>query len=473
MSPDEALELTATEQGERLAAGELSPVELTQAALARIAREDPRLHAFAQVLEDEARAEARRAEAALARGERRGPLHGVPLAVKDLVDLRGHPTHAGGRVLADGPAAEDACVAARLRAAGAVLLGKCVMTEGAFAAHHPEVAVPVNPWAPELWSGVSSSGSGVAVAARLCAGALGTDTGGSIRFPAAANGVTGMKPTYGRVPRHGVFPLAASLDHVGPLACSAADAAALLDAMAGFDARDPTSLRAPPPRASAALEAGVSGLRVGVDERFCAEGMDPEIVEAVLGAAETLRTLGVELRKVTVPPVDALLRAWPLVTGAEAAVAHEGRFPERAEGYGPALRGLLEQAPRWPAPDYARAHQERLAFTARLDGLFEKVDCLVTPSLGLRVPAERSEASAEAELGPDATALVMRFTAPFDFSGSPTLSLPCGRTRARMPVSLQLVGPRLEEARLLAAGHAYQRATGWHRERPPAAAPLP
>jgi amidase len=453
--------LSARTLGARLRARECSAVEVTEALLARIAALDPTLHAFVHVLGDDARTAAARADAELRAGRDRGPLHGVPLAIKDLCAVRGLVTAAGTRVLADRVAAEDACVVARLRGAGAVLLGTLAMTEGAYAMHHPSVTPPCNPWDATRWPGVSSSGSGVATAAGLCVGALGSDTGGSIRFPAAVNGVVGIKPTYGRVPCHGVFPLAPSLDHVGPLARSVWDAASILGAIAGHDRRDPTSLRAPVPDYIAAAGRGIAGVRIGVDERYVGDGLDGAIVERVLASTAVFRDAGAELRAVRMPPWEDVLTAWGVVCGAEAAVAHDGLFPERGDEYGPMLAGFLAMGRSLSAVELARALALGREFSGRLQTVFEEVDLLLCPTLGLPVlPAVPSFADA------DAIRRLTRFTAPFDFSGHPTLSLPCGFAPDGLPVSLQLVGRHLEEEVLCRAGQAFEAATDWHARHP-------
>ncbi len=440
----------------------LSPREVAEAHLARIERLEPRLHAYVRVQAAEARAAARRAEEELRAGRDRGPLHGVPLAVKDLCDWRGTPTTAGAPWRSQPLAEQDACVVERLRRAGAVLLGKTALTEGAFAAHHPDLDPPRNPWAADRWPGVSSSGSGVATAAGLCVAALGSDTGGSIRFPASANGVVGLKPGYGRVPRHGVFPLAASLDHVGPLARSVADAAHVLQAIAGGDPRDPTSLPGPAEDLVGGLDHGIAGLRIGIDERYATEGLDASVTDVVLAAAPVLEEAGARLCPVRVPPWQALAGGWLVACAAEAALGHEGCFPEQRERYGPELRALLELGGRVAAVDLARIHEERLCFSGRLAALFQEVDLLLCPALGVPLPPAEP-----AQAGSGDPSETLRFTAPFDFSGSPTLTLPCGSDADGLPIGLQLVANRGHEARLCRAGRSYERATEWHLRRPP------
>ena len=352
----------------------------------------------------------------------------------------------------------------KLAAAGAILLGKLHMTEFALRWHHPYRPMPANPWGADRWPGVSSSGSGVATAAGLCYGAIGTDTGGSIRFPAAANGVVGLKPTYGRVSRAGVFPLAASLDHVGPLTRSVADAAAMLSAIAGDDPRDPTSSRLPVPDYVRALDQGMTGVRLGVDERYLTVGVHPEVSQAVLAAVEVLKAQGAEMVAVTVPELahDATGRAWYTITAAEALVAHAGFYPERAADYGP-FRELLEDGTRYSAQAYAQAHQVREELSGRLQGLFEHVDVVLCPTMPSTAP--RMDAQGQARM---AEGLVRtRYTFPWNFSRHPTLSLPCGFDREGLPVSLQLVARHFAEEVLCRVGSAYEQATSWHTVRPP------
>jgi amidase len=453
--------LAAHELAAALRDGRVSAREATEHCLERIERLDGRLHSFVNVFADEARSAAERADAELKRGDDRGPLQGIPIAVKDLVAVKGVPTAAGTRVLRDRIAEEDACIVTRLRAAGAVILGTVNMTEGAFAAHHPDVEPPRNPWNSERWPGVSSSGSGVATAAGLCYGALGTDTGGSIRFPSAVNGLVGLKPTYGRVPRHGVFPLAETLDHVGPITRSVRDAAHLLTAIAGFDARDETSLHAAPPDPDPALAAGVRGLRIGLDMRYAQTLLDPTIVDPIMACSETFRAAGADLKEVTLAGWEETVAGWLPLCAVECALAHEGLFPERAEEYGPELRQLLETGRGLAAVELARILQARRRFTASIDELFTEIDLLLCPTLGIPVPPRKPDTQ-----DVQAVALLTRFTAPFDFSGNPTLSLPCGFSDDGMPLSLQLVARRSEEATLYAAGAVFESATEWHRRHP-------
>jgi amidase len=457
--------LTLLEVADALAAGATSSVDLTRHMLERIARLDPTLRAYATVTPEVALAQAAAADAARERGAARGPLHGVPIAVKDLCATRDAPTRVGGVALGNWRPGVDATVVARLRAAGAVMLGKLQMTEGAFAAHHPSIAPPVNPWHGEFWPGVSSSGSGVATAAELCFAAIGTDTGGSIRFPAHACGVTGLKPTWGRVSRAGVFPLAASLDHVGAITRSAADAAAFLGVIAGRDPADPTTLAAPVPDYRAELGRGLAGLRVGVDEHAATVNVDPAVTTMLRAAADVLAGLGATIVPVTLPDASAVTAAWVLMCAVECALAHETTYPAKAALYGPTLAALLDLGRSAPAEAYARGHEARLRFAGDMAALFTTVDLVLAPAQPIPTPPAAAMTAAAAD--PEATEQMLRFTAPFDMSGSPTLSLPGGVDANGLPLGFQLVGPALGEPVLLRAGHAYQQATEWHRRRPP------
>ncbi|MFN8643291.1 MAG: amidase [Candidatus Binatia bacterium] len=330
--------------------------------------------------------------------------------------------------------------------------------------YHPTRPIPVNPWRADCSTGGSSSGSGAAVAAGLCAAALGTDTGGSIHIPAAWCGTVGLKPTYGRVSRAGVFPLGASLDHVGPLARSVAGAAHVLDALAGADPRDPTTLRKPPPACAAALAGGVRGLRIGWDEAYATTMVLPAVTEAVHAAVETLARAGATIVPVSVPPVEDVLAAWPVLCAGDALAAHAATYPARAADYGPSFRSFLAYGSRLTAADYAARHLQRLEWAGAFRAVFESCDALACPSSFMPAPAiDALDPYGEFS---DAIAPFLRFTAPFDFSGSPTLSLPCGFTPDGLPHSLQLVGRHGDEALLCRVGHAYQLATDWHRRRP-------
>ena len=448
---------TIAEVGARLRSKELSPLEVATAILERIEALDGDLKSYATVMADSAMTSARTAEQEIAAGNYRGGLHGVPIAVKDLCFTTGVATMGGTQVLRDFVPDFDGTVVRKLNAAGAVILGKLNLTEGAMAGYNPEFQIPVNPWGADRWSGASSSGSGVATAAGLCYGSLGSDTGGSIRFPAAACGIAGIKPTWGRVSRYGVLPLAESLDHIGPMTRSASDAGVMLQAIAGHDPNDPTSLTAPVPNMLAGLSQGVRGVRIGVDERYIGDGVDSELAAAVLEGARLLESLGARLMPVRMPDTEVYSRAWGVLCSAEAAAGHRATFPSRADEYGPWFRGWLELGARHSATDYATASYQRLACNGTLAEIFDGIDVLVCPSM--TTPPER--VTPEALYGPmdEEEWTWGRFTVPYDFSGAPTISLPCGLNSEGLPLSIQFVGRHLTEPILVQVGHAYEAAT--------------
>lgn len=459
---------TLTETADAIRSRTVSPVELTNALLNRIAVLDPQLRAYATVTPELALAQARRAEAEIAEGRYRGPLHGIPIALKDIYDTAGIVTAAGMPIHKERKPNSDATVVRRLAEAGAVLLGKLQLTEGVFAKHHPTIAPPRNPWNEHYYAGASSSGSGVATAAGLCFASLGSDTGGSIRFPSAANGVTGLKPTWGLVSRHGVFPLAGSLDHVGPMTRSAADAGAVLGVIAGLDSNDPTSLAARVPDYLADIDEGIRGLRVGIDPAYNETGVDGEIVAALHYVAHTLQELGGTIVPIRLPDHRAVNEVWGSYAGVETALAHAATYPSRGAEYGPAesgtIAGLIEHGRTVSSGDLMQAHHARLAFSGALATLFSDVDLLLIPTQ----PLADFTVAQESKLftSPDDLTAFLRFVTPFNMSGSPTITLPGGFTAKGLPLSFQLVGRHLDEALLVRAGHAYQRVTDWHRKHP-------
>jgi amidase len=454
------------ELGAAYRARTVSPVEVTQAMLDRIARLEPRLHAFVTLTPEIALEQARRAEAEFDRGELKGPMQGVPVGIKDLCETKGVATTWGTKILADHVPTKDCTVVAKLFDAGAIMLGKLKMTEGAYSVHHPEVVAPINPWHADHWPGVSSSGSGVAPAAGLCFGAIGTDTGGSIRFPSGANGVTGLKPTWGRVSRHGVQALADSLDHLGPMTRSAADTGAMFAAMAGADPNDPTTLEAPVPDCLAGIGAGIAGLRIGIDPGYVYGVCEADTAKVIDEARRVLTGLGAKLVEIAMPSrTTPMYKDWAKFCAVETAVAHEPWYPARAADYGPVLADLIEQGRKMDPLALMRVYHDRLVFQGQLRKLFQEIDVLLVPVHPFGNPsAEQLDAIFKT---PDGIDDVLRFTAPFDMSGSPTITLPGGFNAKGLPIGFQLVGRHLEEALLVRAAHAYQGVTDWHTRRPP------
>jgi amidase len=456
---------TLTRISELIRRRQISSVEVTTAMLDRIARVDGRYRSYATVLADRAISRAATADAETAKNIWRGPLHGVPIAVKDLCFTEFGRTTGGTMIHKNWTPDHNATVIDRLEQGGAVILGKLKMTEGAYTSHHPDDPSPLNPWNLDHWVGSSSTGSGVATAAGLCYGSLGSDTGGSIRFPSATCGLTGIKPTWGRVSRYGVFALAASLDHVGPMTRSAADAAAVLGVVAGADPNDPTALQAPVPNYLAAVNQGIRGVTVGIDRSYNRDGIDPEVVAAVEEAERALLSLGAKVREIKFPSTVKLLRGWIPFCSIETAIAHKETYPERAAEYGPALAQLIDQGRGLTGIEFGEIYHERLDFSGRLAALFQDVDLLLMPTMPVPVP----NLSRMAEYGADPEVLlrILRFTAPFDFSGSPTITLPSGIDRLGIPLSLQFIGRHVSEDLLCRAGHAFQQVTDWHTRHPP------
>ena len=464
MASNELHYLELTELTRRIHAKELSPVEATEAELDRIAALDGRVRSYVRVTADLALDQARQAEAEIARGDIKGPLHGAPIAVKDLCWTKGIPTTGGMTIYQDFRPGQDATVVRKLREAGAVLLGKLKTTEGAYADHHPDVAPPLNPWNPDHWVGASSSGSGAATAAGLCYGSLGSDTGGSIRFPSAANGVTGLKPTWGRVSRYGVFELAATLDHIGPMTRSAADCAAMLGAIAGIDPNDPTASPEPVPNYLAGIRRGLRGLRIGVDAGWNSTKTDPEVVRIVGEALNVIADLGGDIREIRFPDVSAVVDEWVPHCAVETAVAHAATYPARKGEYGSALAALIDIGRGLSGMDYQKIILHRNDLRGRVQALFESIDLLVVPAQPFASPTLDFMTRIIKE--PEMLPALLRYTAPFDLTGSPTITLPGGFTAGGMPLAFQFVAGHFAEELLCRAGYAYQQATDWHRRHP-------
>ena len=380
----------------------------------------------------------------------------MPIALKDLLWTRGVKTTCGTKVLANWVPDEDSTTVTRLKEAGAVIVGKVKLTEGAFSDHHPEVDPPRNVWDPAVWPGVSSSGSGVAVGAGLAYGAIGTDTGGSIRFPSASNGIVGIKPTYGRVSRHGAFPLAESLDHIGPMARTVEDAARMLGVLAGHDRRDPTSIESAPPNYGVSIGESVRGMRIGVDRAYAEKGVAADVVASLKQALATLTDLGAEVVEVELPQYGALVQGWGVTCSVETALAHAQYFPARRGEYGPVLARLIDGGLAASATAYAALERARERFRADLEVLLHRVDAIAAPAMVFAPPRMNQMASLLA----GGVADFITFTAPFNYSGHPTITLPSGFNRDGLPMAFQLIGRLLGEPTLIRAGHAYEQARG-------------
>ncbi len=449
---------------------ELSPVEVVRAYLERIAARDATLRSYVAVCEESAMSTAREAESALMAGRVSGPLHGVPIALKDLFDTAGVPTTGGSKILADRVPERDATVVRRLREAGAIVLGKLHMVEFAYGpeglnAHH---GAPRNPWDAAIarMPGGSSSGSGVAVAAGLAVAALGSDTGGSIRIPASLCGITGLKPTYGRVSRGGVLPLAWSMDHVGPMTRSAADAALMLGAMAGYDPGDASTSVLPVPDYVAALTSDVKGLRVGLLRAFFLDAATPDVRGAVERAAVTLAGAGAIVDEVTLPSVVHVAAAAYAVVASEALAYHTPWLKTRPADYDPEVRQRLQLGAFVTGADYVRAQQVRALVRDDIDAALAHRDVLLAPATPLTAPRVDERQTTLGDGPADVRGALIRLTRPFNVSGHPTCALPCGFSGDGLPIGMQLVGRPFDEATVLRAADAYQRLTDWHTRRP-------
>ena len=455
--------LSIGEAGRRIAAGALSSVDLTRAYLERIEGLNPRINAYITVTAQTALEQARALDAELQAGRSRGPLHGMPIGLKDNIDTAGVRTTAASAVYADRVPTQDAPVVQRLRAAGAVFLGKLNMHEFAYGGtsavtHYGPVR---NPWDLDYTPGGSSGGSAAAVAARLCAAALGTDTAASIRLPAAFCGVVGLKATHGLASIRGIVPLSEIHDHVGPLARSVADAALVMNALAGFDPLDPVSIEAPAQNLHSAIGADVSGLRLGVPREPFFANLDPEIAQITERAIGRLRELTRSLTDVTLPSVDS---GPVLLADIYEYHAEMVADPARRGLYDPVTLERIMNGAAIPTTAYIASYRSIRVARNTIADAFRDVDALVTP-VSMAMPSRIDDVLRAPAAEPD----LIRNTLPFDVFGIPAISVPCGFTRAGLPVGLHIAGPRLGEARVLALAHAYEQATDWHLRASPAA----
>jgi aspartyl-tRNA(Asn)/glutamyl-tRNA(Gln) amidotransferase subunit A len=436
---------------------------LTRACIARIEALDPLLNCFITRTFETALEAARQAEAEIARGGRRGPLHGLPLALKDLYETAGVRTTAGARVFADWIPNRNARLVELLDDAGAVLMGKLNMHEIALGVTNvnPHYGPCRNPWATGHMSGGSSGGSAAALAAGLCLGSLGTDTGGSIRIPAALCGVVGLKPTYGRASLRGVIPLSWNLDHAGPMARCVRDVALLLQAIAGYDPEDPASIDRPVDDYVSGLADGVQGWRVAVASGEFFDSCDPQVMSTVQAAAQMFAALGAGVEAVDFSMARPAAQANGLITPCDAAAFHQQRLQERPMDFGADVLKRLQIGAAYTSTQYALARRTQAALRRQFELFFQDYDILLLPSTP--VPAPKIEGQDAVEQA----ARLTRFTAPFNLTGLPALSLPCGFTLEGLPVGLQIVSRPWAEAVVLRAGHAYEQATEWHHRQPP------
>ncbi|HEX2393148.1 MAG TPA: amidase [Solirubrobacterales bacterium] len=465
----ELAELSMLEAAAAVAAREVSPLELVEACLERIEAHDDSLRAFISVYAEQAREVARAAEAMAGAGHLIGPLHGVPIALKDNIAVEGLATTAGSKILADWLPEEDATVTARLRGAGAIVLGKTNMHEFAWGGTtaNPHYGVARNPWRSDRFPAGSSGGSGIAVASRMSYAALGTDTGGSIRLPSAVNGIVGIRPTIGRVSNHGVIPLAWSMDTVGPMARTVADCAAMFAIVAGHDPRDSGSAQVPTVDYSRDLDRGASGLRIGVVPSYFFEHLQPAVHDAVREAIATLEGLGAQVVEVEIEHIEGNISAQLTIESCEPSTYHQGWLRERPEDYGEDVRILLEMGELHLATHYLQAQRYRALLREQFLDAFRSVDAFVCPTLPFTATAVGAD-TVEIEAGEeeDMLSAIMQFTGVSSLTGLPALAVPCGFDADGLPIGMQAIGRPFDEATLFRLGAAFQAVTDFHRRRP-------
>jgi aspartyl-tRNA(Asn)/glutamyl-tRNA(Gln) amidotransferase subunit A len=461
MAPSEPGFTSIAELAPRLATHDISPVEITEMVLARIAQHDAQLRSFITVMADSARYAARAAEAAIQAGNYLGPLHGIPIAVKDLYATRGVRTTFGSPLFADWIPDYDAAAVQRLKRAGAVIVGKTNLHELAFGttSANPHYGAVCNPWNLQCHPGGSSGGSAAAVAAGLAYGALGSDTGASIRQPAACCGIVGLKPTYGRVSKFGALPLSWSMDHAGPMTRTVTDAALMLQVLAGADSRDPGCVSRPVPNYTAQLDSGVRGKKIGVAREFFFANCDPDVVGAVEAALEVFRDLGATVADITLPDMQAARAAGTVILFAEAAAYHAADLRQRPSAFSDEVRALLEMGGFYTAVQYVQAQRLRRQLTAETQRALAAYDAMVMPTSPVPATPINQDPRGHSALRP-------RNTLPFDFISLPAISVPCGYTRGGLPVGLQIVGKAFDEVGVLRVARAYEQVTTWHNRHP-------
>ena len=469
MESTDACFLSIAEAASLIARGQLSPVELISAHLKRIEETDDRLNSFITLLKEESLAAARRAEREIRSGNHKGPLHGIPIGLKDLYSTKGVRTTVGSRVLRDFVPDTDAAVVERFAEAGAIIIGKLQMHEFAWGATsvNPHDGPARNPWDTERITGGSSGGSGSAVASGQCMGALGSDTGGSIRIPASLCGIVGLKPSFGRVSRYGVYPLSASLDTVGPMTRTVRDAALILNAIAGYDRRDPSSSDRPVEDFTESLGRGIEGIRIGIPKEFFFDVISSEAQDAVRRSANVLEGLGASVEEVSIPVLEHSLTISGTILSAEAAEVHIDHLRLRADEIGADVRARLELGALTPATVYINAQRARTVFNREIAKAFQQVDILLAPTTPTSAPRIEESVVRVGDGTEPVSTLLSRLTRPFNICGVPAVSLPCGFTSSGMPLGMQLAGRPFDEATVLRVADAYEQTTEWHARRPP------
>lgn len=460
--PSELHRMTIWQLAPRIRTRKVSPVELTRAVLDQVEKLDPILKAYITVDAEGALKAARTAQRQIARGNYLGPLHGIPVSLKDLYDTKGMLTTAGSKIMAGRIPTEDATTVAKLRGAGAIIVGKTNLHEFAFGhtTQNPHFGGTRNPYDTGRIPGGSSGGSAAAVAADMCIASTGSDTGGSIRTPSALCGIVGLKPTYGRVSLRGIVPLAWSLDHVGPMTKCVRDAAIMLSAMAGYDPEDPTSADEKVPAFAGSLRKGVKKLKVGIDPSFCFTGVDDQVAASLKNALEVLQALGARLLEVRLPNIELTSLAESILITTEAAAYHEENLRKRSTDYGEDVRALLEGGSIFSAMHYIKAQRMRRIIQKEFAEAFRKVDVFALPGAPVVAPPIGAQTVSIAGTETDLAMALLRFACPSNLTGLPALSVPCGLSREGLPIGLQLVGRAFDEATVLRTACAFETNVG-------------
>lgn len=468
MTKKEICFLTISQLADIIQRRELSPVDVTQALLDRIEDLNPKLNAYILVLKDAALQMAAEAERSIVQGNYFGPLHGVPISLKDIVVTNGVRTTCGSKVLRNYIPDYDATIVERLRASGAIIVGKTNLHEFALGTTtvNPHYGATRNPWDTERISGGSSGGSAAALAASLCFGSIGTDTGGSIRIPSAFCGTVGLKPTFGRVSRFGVIPLSWSLDHVGPMAKTVKDTALMLQVISGWDVRDPTSRRVPVPNYSDVLDGDVRGLKVGIAEELFLDNVSEPVKQASDEALKAIQNLGVHFEEIRLPNLKYVPAIYNNILLPEAASYHERYMKTNASDYSDRVRSRLQLGKLIPATDYLKAQRARRRLQEDFKKAFEKVDLMLGPTVPIAANKIGEVDIDIHSVKKSLRSVHLHLTRPFNLTGLPALSMPCGFTADGLPIGLQIVGNSFDESTLLRLAYAYEQATPWHTRRP-------
>ncbi|MDA0988688.1 MAG: amidase [Chloroflexi bacterium] len=468
MPNEDLTQLSVSQLGHLIESGEISPVEVAEAFIRRIDALQPRINAFITRADEHALQAAREAEKEILRGDYKGPFHGIPVGLKDLFWTKDVRTTSGSLIDSEFMSTEDSAVVSRMKAAGAYFIGKLHMTEFAFdgTSLNRHYGPARNPWDLARMAGGSSSGPGAAVASGQVPIAIGTDTGGSVRVPAALCGITGLKPTFGLISRFGSTPLSWSMDHVGPMTRTVRDAALALNMLASYDSRDPDSIRMAPQDYSRELDRGVHEMRIGVPSDFIWEVMDPEVEEAFRNAMVQMESLGSRIQEISTPDLGLINAAGSVVQTSEAATIHRSRVLALGQHFDPSIRRRIESGLFIPAEAYLHAQQVRAKLKGVLLESLEDVDILATPTTAIAAPGIEQERVTIQGQDVHIREALLRITRVFSTVGLPAISVPCGFTKGGLPVGLQLVGKPFSESLLLRAAQAYQESTDWHLRRP-------